>query len=45
MGDEFRPPEDDNMVVLDKCKRRDCVCMPVVSTVCRMMYELKREIF
>ena len=45
MGDEFRPPEDDNVVVLDKCKSRDCVCMPVVSTVCRMLHELKREIF
>ena len=27
MGEEFQPPEDDNVVVLDKCKiRRETVC-------------------
>ena len=36
MGEEFQPPEDDNVVVLDKCKNRrererDCVGMPVVG--------------
>ena len=36
MGDEFQPPEDDNVIVLDKCKNRrerDCEGMPVVSPV------------
>ena len=28
MGEEFQPPEDDNVVVLDKCKnRREILCV------------------